>query len=102
MEHGIVANNFFDYGYDIICNKPYQFLKDYNNMYLESNYTNINCDLINKDIFPTTLKADIAAHLFKGKQNLSETTLKNFPQASWWSPQSRNGILLIHRLFETA
>jgi hypothetical protein len=73
----IIANNLFDYGYKIICNQPHQFLKDYNNMYLGSNCTDINCELINTDIFPTTLRADIAAYLFKGKNNLSETTLRN-------------------------
>ncbi|MFX1380471.1 MAG: hypothetical protein ACFFA4_15405 [Promethearchaeota archaeon] len=73
----VIANNLFDYGYSIICNQPHQFLKDYNNMYLGSNCTDINCDLIKSDIYPTTLRADIAAYLFKGKKNLSERTLKN-------------------------
>ncbi len=73
----IIAENLFDFGYDLICNQPHQFLKDYNNMYLGSNCTDVNCNLIKSDIFPTTLRADIAAYLFKGKQNFSETTLKN-------------------------
>ncbi|MFX0156246.1 MAG: hypothetical protein ACFE9Q_17120 [Candidatus Hodarchaeota archaeon] len=77
VKREIIANNLFDYGYEIICNQPHQFLKDYNNMYLGSNCTDIKCDLIKSDIFPTTLRADIAAYLFKGKNNLSETTLKN-------------------------
>ncbi|MFX1503159.1 MAG: hypothetical protein ACFFDH_19520 [Promethearchaeota archaeon] len=77
VKREIIANNLFDYGYKIICNQPHQFLKDYNNMYLGSNCTDKNCDLIKSDIFPTTLRADIAAYLFKGKKNLSETTLKN-------------------------
>ncbi len=73
----IIANNLFDYGYKTICNQPHQFLKDYNNMYLGSNCTDINCQLIKSDLFPTTLRADIAAYLFKGNKNLSETTLRN-------------------------
>ena len=73
----IIANHLFDYGYEIICNQPHQFLKDYNNMYLGSNCTDINCKIITSNIFPTTLRADIAAYLFRGKRNLSETTLKN-------------------------
>ena len=73
----IIANQLFDSGYKTICNQPHQFLKDYNNMYLGSNCTDTNCDIITSDIFPTTLRADIAAYLFKGKRNLSETTLKN-------------------------
>ncbi len=77
LKREIIANNLFDYGYEIICNQPHQFLKDYNNMYLGSNCTDVNCDLIKSEIFPTTLRADIAAYLFKGKKNFSETTLKN-------------------------
>ena len=77
VKRQIIANNLFDYGYEIICNQPHQFLKDYNNAYLGSNCTDTNCDLIKTNIFPTTLRADIAAYLFKGKKNLSEITLKN-------------------------
>lgn len=77
VKREIIANNLFDYGYVVICNQPHQFLKDYNTMYLGSNCTDINCELINSNIFPTTLRADIAAYLFKGKKNLSERTLKN-------------------------
>ena len=77
LKREIIANNLFDYGYDIICNQPHQFLKDYNNMYLGSNCTDVNCDKIKSEIFPTTLRADIAAYLFRGKKNLSEVTLKN-------------------------
>ncbi|MFX1377258.1 MAG: hypothetical protein ACFFA0_15755 [Promethearchaeota archaeon] len=73
----LIADNLFDYGYKIICNQPHQFLKDYNNMYLGSNCTDSDCKIINSDIFPTTLRADIAAYLFKGKKNLSFTALKN-------------------------
>jgi hypothetical protein len=46
-------------------------------MYLGSNCTDVRCDKIKSDIFPTTLRADIAAYLFRGKKNLSEVTLKN-------------------------
>ncbi len=76
MKRRIIADNLF-HNYEIICNQPHQFLKDYNNMYLGCNCTDLNCDAIKYDIFPTTLRADIAAYLFKGKQNFSETTLKN-------------------------
>ena len=76
MKRRIIADNLFE-EYEIICNQPHQFLKDYNNMYLGSNCTDIECDMIKYDIFPTTLRADIAAYLFKGKQNFSETILKN-------------------------
>ncbi|MFX1322849.1 MAG: hypothetical protein ACFFAQ_14525 [Promethearchaeota archaeon] len=73
----IIADNIFDFGYKTICNQPHQFLKDYNNMYLGSNCTDINCEIITSNIFPTTLRADIAAYLFKGKKNLTEKTLRN-------------------------
>ncbi|MFX1325062.1 MAG: hypothetical protein ACFE8N_08895 [Promethearchaeota archaeon] len=73
----VVANELFDYGYETICNQPHQFLMDSNNMYLGSNCTDINCSKINSDIFPTTLRADIAAYLFRGKKNFSITTLRN-------------------------
>ncbi len=73
----IIADNLFDYGYKTICNQSHQFLKDYNNMYMGSNCTDIDCNLIKSNIFPTTLRADISAYLFQGKKNLSETTLKN-------------------------
>ena len=76
MKRRIIADNLFQ-DYEIICNQPHQFLKDYNNMYLGSNCTDMDSDIIKYDIFPTTLRADIAAYLFKGKQNFSETTLKN-------------------------
>jgi hypothetical protein len=76
MKRRIIADNLFQ-DYEIICNQPHQFLKDYNNMYLGSNCTEMDSDIIKYDIFPTTLRADIAAYLFKGKQNFSETTLKN-------------------------
>jgi len=77
LKREIIANKLFDFGYEIICNQPHQFLKDYNNMYLGSNCTDVDCGLINSNIFPTALRADIAAYLFFGKKNLTETTLKN-------------------------
>ncbi|MFX0105673.1 MAG: hypothetical protein ACFE75_09295 [Candidatus Hodarchaeota archaeon] len=77
LKREIIGRNLFDYGYKVICNQPHQFLKDYNNIYLGSNCTDIKCDLINSEIFPTTLRADIAAYLFLGKKNFTETTLKN-------------------------
>lgn len=76
MKRRIIADNLF-HNYEIICNQPHQFLKDYNNMYLGCNCTDLESDIIKYDIFPTTLRADIAAYLFKGKKNFSETTLKN-------------------------
>ncbi len=77
IKRELIAKSLFDFGHEIICNQPHQFLKDYNNMFLGSNCTDVNCELIKTNIFPTTLRADIAAYLFKGKRNLSETTLKN-------------------------
>jgi len=73
----IIANKIFGEDFKIICDQPHQFLKDYNNIYLGSNCTDISCDLISSDIFPTALRADIAAYLFKGKKNLSDTIIKN-------------------------
>ncbi|MHA2051851.1 MAG: hypothetical protein ACW986_19740, partial [Promethearchaeota archaeon] len=73
----IIASKLFDYGYKVICNQPHQFLKDYNNMYLGSNCTDINSSNITSDIFPTTLRADISAYLFRGRKNFSMTTLRN-------------------------
>ncbi|TKJ19204.1 MAG: hypothetical protein CEE43_16170 [Promethearchaeota archaeon Loki_b32] len=77
IKRQVIADKLFDYGYKIICNQSHQFLKDYNNMYMGSNCTDIKCDLIKSNIFPTTLRADISAYLFQGKRNLSETVLKN-------------------------
>ncbi|MFW9875128.1 MAG: hypothetical protein ACFFG0_18640 [Candidatus Thorarchaeota archaeon] len=77
IKREIIADHLFDYGYKTICNQSHQFLKDYNNMYLGSNCTDLKCKLIKSDIFPTTLRADMSAYLFRGKRNLSERTLKN-------------------------
>ena len=73
----IIANHLFGDEFKIICNQPHQFLKDYNNMYLGSNCTDTKSIMIKSDIFPTTLRADTAAYLFKGKRNFTTTTLKN-------------------------
>jgi len=73
----IIANKLFGTGCEIICNTSHQFLKDYNNMYLGSNCTDADCELVPTNIFPTALRADIACYLFKGKKSFSEITLKN-------------------------
>ncbi len=73
----IIAKNLFGDDYIDICNQPHQFLKDYNNMYLGSNCTDITSDKIKNNVFPITLRADISAYLFKGKKNLSDLTIKN-------------------------
>ena len=73
----IIAKKIFDNENKVICNQPHQFLKDYNNMYLGSNCTDLSCDIITSNFFPTALRADVAAYLFKGKRNFSKTTLKN-------------------------
>ncbi|MFX1358393.1 MAG: hypothetical protein ACFFA8_14060 [Promethearchaeota archaeon] len=73
----IIASHLFDDKLNIICNQPHQFLKDYNNMYLGSNCTDSKSDLIDSNIYPTALRADIACYLFRGKRNFSETVLRN-------------------------
>jgi len=73
----IIANELFGNHYEIICNASHQFLKDYNNIYLGSNCTDADCELVPTNIFPTALRADVACYLFKGKKNFSEITLKN-------------------------
>ena len=73
----IIASHLFDDKLNIICNQPHQFLKDFNNMYLGSNCTDSKCNLIESNIYPTALRADIACYLFKGKKNFSETVLRN-------------------------
>ncbi|MFX1497691.1 MAG: hypothetical protein ACFFBH_09210 [Promethearchaeota archaeon] len=71
-----IADHLFGSDYQVICNQPHQFLKDFNNMYLGSNCTDINCKFITSNVFPTALRADIACYLFMGRKNLSEVTLK--------------------------
>ncbi len=73
----IIANKLFGTDCEIICNTSHQFLKDYNNMYLGSNCTDVDCEFVLTNIFPTALRADIACYLFKGKKSFSEITLKN-------------------------
>lgn len=73
----IIANNIFGNNYKVICDQTHQFLKDYNNMYLGCNCTNTDCIFVDSDIFPTALRADVSAYLFKGKDNLKETIMKN-------------------------
>lgn len=77
LKREIIATHLFGNNFKIICNQPHQFLKDYNNMYLGSNCTDSSCDIIESNIFPTTLRADIACYLFQGKKNLSEIVLRN-------------------------
>lgn len=77
LKREIIANHLFNSNYQVICNQPHQFLKDYNNMYIGSNCTDINCNHINSNVFPTALRADMACYLFTGKKNFSEVTLKN-------------------------
>jgi len=77
IKREIIATHLFGKNFKIICNQPHQFLKDYNNMYLGSNCTDSSCDIIESNIFPTTLRADIACYLFQGKKNLSEIVLRN-------------------------
>jgi len=73
----IIADELFGANCKKICNSSHQFLKDYNNMYLGSNCTDPDCELVPTNIFPTALRADIACYLFKGKKNFSEIALKN-------------------------
>ncbi len=77
VKRELIAKKLFGEDCKIICNQPHQFLKDYNNMYLGSNCTDISSNKIKNNIFPITLRADISAYLFKGKKNLSELTIKN-------------------------
>jgi hypothetical protein len=73
VKREIIAMNLFSSDFKVICNTPHQFLKDYNNMYLGSNCTEND----STNIFPTTLRADLASYLFKGRENFSMMTLKN-------------------------
>jgi len=73
----MIARNIFNPDYKVICNTPHQFLKDFNNMYLGSNCTDIKSNVIQTDIFPTALRADLACYLFRGKKSFSRTALIN-------------------------
>jgi hypothetical protein len=78
IKREMIAKQIFGNDFYVICNQPHQFLKDYNNMYLGCCCTDINCDLVENDIFPTVLRADITCYLFKGKPNFSEQVIKTF------------------------
>ena len=77
LKREIIAMNLFNSDYKVICNTPHQFLKDYNNMYLGSNCTDVKSDIITNNIFPIALRADLAGYLFKGRKSFSKTTLIN-------------------------
>ena len=77
VKREMFALNLFGNGFSVISNQPHQFLKDYNNMYLGCNCTDTSYKYSETNIFPIALRADIACYLFRGKKNLSETTLKN-------------------------
>jgi hypothetical protein len=77
LKREIIASEIFGGDYEIFCNTPHQFLKDFNNMYLGSNCTDTKCDIIDTNIFPAALRADIACYLFRGKKSMSEIVLKN-------------------------
>ncbi|MFO7797364.1 MAG: hypothetical protein R6W84_14570 [Promethearchaeia archaeon] len=89
----IIAQQLYGNHYDIICNQPHQFLKDYNSIYLGSNCTDVKNKFINSNIFPIALRADLSAYLFEGLHNLSETTLMNL---KFYERAKRCGVL--HRL----
>ena len=72
----IIAEKLFNSKLKIICNQPHQFLKDYNNMYLGSNCTDVTSKYIKNDIFPIVLRADTNSYLFKGLPNFSEDTIQ--------------------------
>ena len=44
---------------------------------MKSSCTDPTYEYSKKNIFPIALRADIACYLFRGKKNLSETTIKN-------------------------
>ena len=73
----VIARLIFGSDFKEISNQPHQFLRDYNNIYLGTNCTDLSCDLIDANVFPIALRADIDAYLFRGKRNFAETTLKN-------------------------
>ena len=77
MKREMIARNIFNPDYKIICNTPHQFLKDFNNMYLGSNCTDIKSNSLHNNIFPTALRADLACYLWNGKKSFSRTVLRN-------------------------
>ena len=78
IKRELIAKQIFGNDFYVICNQPHQFLKDYNNMYLGCCCTDTSCELVENNIFPTVLRADIACYLFQGKPNLSEQVIKTF------------------------
>jgi len=78
IKRELIAKLIFGNDINVICNQPHQFLKDFNNMYLGCCCTDTSCELVENDIFPTVLRADIACYLFRGKPNLSEKVIKTF------------------------
>jgi len=78
IKRELIAKQIFGNDFYVICNQPHQFLKDYNNMYLGCCCTDTSCELVENNIFPTVLRADIACYLFQGKPNLSEHVIKTF------------------------
>ena len=76
IKRELIAKHIFGNDFHVICNQPHQFLKDYNNMYLGCCCTDTSCELVENDIFPTVLRADIACYLFRGKRNLSDQVIK--------------------------
>ena len=73
----MIARKIFTPDYKVICNTPHQFLKDFNNMYLGSNCTDIKQNNPHTNIFPTALRADLACYLWRGKKSFSRTALIN-------------------------
>ena len=73
----MIARKIFNPDYKVICNTPHQFLKDFNNMYLGSNCTDIKSNSLYTNIFPTALRADLACYLWKCKKSFSKTALIN-------------------------
>ncbi len=73
----IIAKYLFENNFKKICDQHHQFLENPNSIYLGSNCTNINSNMIESNIFPIALRSDLPAYLFEGKKNLSITTIKN-------------------------
>jgi len=65
----MIARKIFNPDYKVICNTPHQFLKDFNNMYLGSNCTDIKSNSLHTNI--------LACYLWRGKKSYSRTTLRN-------------------------
>jgi len=59
-------------------------------MYLGSSCTDTDCEFIDSNIFPTALRADVPAYLFKGKENFTETVLNNL---NFFERAEKNGVV---------